>query len=350
MEGKTWQIFISYRRNGTDAHARVFYEKLREKGYTVFLDFESLYSGGFEDAILTAVDSCTDFILLLPEKGLDRCREEDDLLRKEIRQALTGGKNILPVFVNGFVMPDREALPEDIADLAGKNGIDCPMEYFSAVFDKVCRNLNSVPEDRELYAALQELRKRTLALDHGYFRKWACIRLNAFLTENDDFFDGINLTDPHAEDTFGITGIGFTRRDIKAITAVSDYWQDPFIQEYLNRQAELIKRGVTITRVFILEEGQYEKAREQMRLQASMGIRVFYINKGNPYLNPEWLEEDYLIQDDSLLVEITCRTHKFEGEARETERITTSLADVSIKLERFQRILERSARFTEEDL
>ena len=69
-----------------------------------------------------------------------------------------------------------------------------------------------------------------------------------------------------------------------------------------------------------------------------------------PYLNPEWLEEDYLIQDDSLLVEITCRTHKFEGEARETERITTSLADVSIKLERFQRILERSTRFTEEDL
>ena len=28
-----YQIFISYRRNGSDAHARVFYEKLKEIGY-----------------------------------------------------------------------------------------------------------------------------------------------------------------------------------------------------------------------------------------------------------------------------------------------------------------------------
>ena len=28
-----YQIFISYRREGSDAHARVFYEKLKERGF-----------------------------------------------------------------------------------------------------------------------------------------------------------------------------------------------------------------------------------------------------------------------------------------------------------------------------
>ena len=80
-----YQIFISYRRNGSDAHARVFYEKLKEIGYTVFLDFESLFSGGFKLNILKAIEECTDFVLLLPKDGLDRCQDEDDLLREANR-------------------------------------------------------------------------------------------------------------------------------------------------------------------------------------------------------------------------------------------------------------------------
>ena len=40
-----YQIFISYRRNGSDAHARVFYEKLKEIGYDATLTIEREISG-----------------------------------------------------------------------------------------------------------------------------------------------------------------------------------------------------------------------------------------------------------------------------------------------------------------
>ena len=340
-----YQIFISYRRNGSDAHARVFYEKFKELGYSVFLDFESLFSGGFKVNILKAIEECSDFLLLLPKDGLARCSEEDDLLREEIATAIRFKKNIIPVFISGFKMPLPSELPPDIAELVERNGVDCSMEYFDAVFEKIVRNLDSQPQDNELYQTLARLRDRVLGLRHDYFKKWVCMKVNGFLFENDDFFDGTNRTNPHAEDTFGISGISFTKKSIKAITAVSDYWNDHFTVEYLKQQARLIEKGVKITRIFVIEKGGLEAARPQMEYQKKMGIHVCYIEKGNEFIDPEWLLEDYLIQDDELLVQIFCQTHQFESQTKNTEMITMDTVKVGHKIERFQRILERANYF-----
>lgn len=338
------QIFISYRRNGSDAHARVFYEKLTDAGYSVFLDFESIYSGGFRECIVNAIKECTDFILLIPKGGLKRCVDESDYMREEIVTAIKARKNIIPVFVDGFKMPAKDDLPDAISDIAEKNGIDCTMEYFSAVFDKLVRNLESQLEDHSLYSALSEVKTHIHKISHPYFRKWACIRLNEFLAENKDLFTGANKTNPHSEDTFGISGIHFTKKSLMAITSVADYWQDNFTKEYLAKQAELISKGVKIQRVFILEKGGFDKAKEQMEYQKSLGIDVYYIYKGDEYIDPDWLDEDYLIQDRELLVQIFCNTHQFTGQDRNTEVITMERAVIAQKIERFQRILERSER------
>ena len=340
-----YQIFISYRRNGSDAHARVFYEKLKEIGYTVFLDFESLFSGGFKMNILKAIEGCTDFVLLLPKDGLARCKEDDDLLREEIATAIRHNKNIIPIFISGFKMPPRTELPEDIAPLSERHGIDCSMEYFDAVFEKLLRNIDSHPTDDYLFRTLESLRKRMLGLKHDYFKKWACMKLDTFLSDNDDFFDGTNWTNPHAEDTFGVSGTAFTKRTLKAITAVGDYWEDNFTIEYLKKQGQMIERGVKIYRVFVIEKGCLDKARPQMEYQKKLGIDVYYIEKGNEYIDPSWLTEDYLIQDDELLVQIFCTTHQFEGQDKNNEMITMDSVKVKQKVERFQRILERAHRF-----
>ena len=339
------QIFISYRREGSDAHARVFYEKLTEAGYSVFLDFESIFSGGFEECIIDAIHNCTDFILLIPKGGLKRCEQADDYMRKEIVTAIKANKNIIPVFINGFKMPSRQSLPEDISAIAEKNGIECSMEYFGAVFEKLVRNLDSELEDDSIFSALSEIKKYICNIKHSYFKKWAYIRLNKFIAENKELFQESNITNPHAEDTFGISGICFTRKSLMALTSVSDYWQDNFTIEYLARQAELIKQGVHIQRVFILEQGGYEKAKDQMEYQKNLGIEVFYIYKGDQFIDPDWLEEDYLIQDGELLVQIYCNTHQFVGQDKCSEEITMDKARVSIMIERFRRIVERSVRF-----
>ena len=182
-DNKNYQIFISYRRDGSDAHARIIYDKLKNLGFRVFLDFESLFSGGFRRNVINAIKECTDFILLIPKGGFDRCKEEADLFREEIKTALEFDKNIIPVFVNDFEMPSYQDLPDDIASIAELNGIDCSMEYFDAVFEKICRNLFATPEDEFLHKTVDNLAKRVYNLKHSYFRKWAGIKLNSFLSE-----------------------------------------------------------------------------------------------------------------------------------------------------------------------
>ena len=159
------------------------------------------------------------------------------------------------------------------------------------------------------------------------------------------FFDGTNWTNPHSEETFGIVGIGYTQRCLKATTAVSDYWEDDFSKAYLEKQHELIEKGVTVTRIFILEKGKTPGAVRQMQYQYEMGIKVYYIEKGDEYIDPEWLSEDYLIQDDELLVQIYCDTHQFSSQNQNTEEITMDPVKVQLKVERFQRILERSVEY-----
>lgn len=344
-----YQIFISYRRDGSDAHARVFYEKLKEIGFSVFLDFESLFSGGFEQNIMDAIDCCEDFVLLLPKNGLERCQDEEDILRKEIGQAIKGGKNIIPIFIGGFVMPSKKDLPEDISLLAEEHGFYCSMEYFDAVFEKLLRNLKSQPNDRYLYETVSKVKDRILSVKHDYFKKWASLKLEKFMSDNYTFFSGTDYTNPHAENTFGVSGIEFTKRCLKATTAVSDYWNDSFTLSYLKKQADMIKNGIAITRIFIIDAGKVNEAIAQMRYQHNLGISVYYIEKGNKYINPDWLLEDYLIQDDELLVQIYCESHKFNSNDTNSEEITTDTFKVKQKIERFQRIKERSILFDEKN-
>lgn len=78
-------IFISYRRNGGEVLAQLINENLIKKKYSVFYDIESLSSELFDERLFAEIESCTDFILILPEGALDRSIEdEDDWVRKKI--------------------------------------------------------------------------------------------------------------------------------------------------------------------------------------------------------------------------------------------------------------------------
>ena len=79
-----YDIFISYRRNGGETMAYLLKEKLKQMGFTVFYDVESLRSGIFNDKLYEVIENCRDIILILSENGLDRCINKDDWVRKEI--------------------------------------------------------------------------------------------------------------------------------------------------------------------------------------------------------------------------------------------------------------------------
>ena len=62
----TYDIFISYRRDGGDTLAQLVYDRLTDRGYKVFLDVESLRSGKFNEKLLEVIDQCKDVVVILP--------------------------------------------------------------------------------------------------------------------------------------------------------------------------------------------------------------------------------------------------------------------------------------------
>ena len=107
-----YDIFISYRRVGGAQYARILQLKLAEKGYNVFLDYDELTDGVFKDHIIKAIKSTTIFIVVLSCGALERCKNENDLVRQEIELALSQNKRIVPV------NPDNsfDGIPEDIPE------------------------------------------------------------------------------------------------------------------------------------------------------------------------------------------------------------------------------------------
>jgi hypothetical protein len=52
----TYDIFISYRRDGGYETALPIVEKLRSAGYRVFFDLESMNSGKFNEQLISVID------------------------------------------------------------------------------------------------------------------------------------------------------------------------------------------------------------------------------------------------------------------------------------------------------
>jgi hypothetical protein len=142
MKQKSYDIFISYRRDGSFETAGLIAEKLRNAGYSVFFDVESLRSGKFNEQLFRVIENCRDFILILPKNGLDRCVNETDWVRQEIVHAMKHKKNIIPVMLREFVFP--ETLSVELEELRNYQGIIAgDHNYFDASVEKLKSYLKS---------------------------------------------------------------------------------------------------------------------------------------------------------------------------------------------------------------
>ena len=138
-------VFISYRREGGEISAQMFYELLSAKGYRVFYDIESLGQGLFDENILREIEEAEVFLVILSKGALDRCVNEDDWVRREIAHAIRLNKEIIPLFFRGFEFP--ASLPENISKLPRYNGLDfTDMQFFNAKMDKLSKRIDEAAE------------------------------------------------------------------------------------------------------------------------------------------------------------------------------------------------------------
>lgn len=130
-----YDIFISYRRSSYDT-ANLIATRLRSAGYSVFFDMETLRSGKFNEQLYEVIDSCKDFVVVLPPNALDRCVNEDDWVRLEVCRAMAGNKNIVPVMLNGFTWPDP--MPQGMEELNLYHALTASsIEYFDLAMERL---------------------------------------------------------------------------------------------------------------------------------------------------------------------------------------------------------------------
>jgi hypothetical protein len=131
------QVFISYRREGGARLARVVQIELEGRGWPCFLDVDDIGAEHFDDRLLREIENSPNTVLVLAPGSLDRCRRQDDWLRREIEHALKHGRNVVPLLADGFQFPPDEDLPESLRNLGRFNGVTYSHEYFTAAFDKL---------------------------------------------------------------------------------------------------------------------------------------------------------------------------------------------------------------------
>ncbi len=153
--GQRFDIFISYRRKGGIKDARLVDEKLRNSGYSVSFDIDTLGRGKFTDTLNTRLKGCKDFIVIFEPSYYERFYDEhghiqpeevldEDWCYLELKNALLMQKNIIPLVQKDFIFPRN--LPKDVRDVAEMNAIQLTEKEFKEIFEyKVKSYLISKP-------------------------------------------------------------------------------------------------------------------------------------------------------------------------------------------------------------
>jgi TIR domain-containing protein len=134
-------IFVSYRRQESSHLAGRVADRLADRfgESQVFIDVDTIEPGvDFAEEIRRAVAACTVLVAIIgsawltatDERGRRRLDDPDDLVRLEIEAALARDVRVIPILVEGAVMPGRDDLPESLAGLARRNALLIRHESF----------------------------------------------------------------------------------------------------------------------------------------------------------------------------------------------------------------------------
>ncbi len=148
----TGRIFISYRRQDSAYPAGWLYDRLAERfgPEQIFKDIDSIELGDdFVDTITRAVGSCDILLALIGQEWLDitgadgtrRLDDPDDFVRLEIEAALERKVLLIPILVDGAVMPRGDDLPPSIAALVRRHALELSPNRFRADTDRLLETM-----------------------------------------------------------------------------------------------------------------------------------------------------------------------------------------------------------------
>ena len=150
------RIFISYRREDSQAWAGRLYDRIEERFRPehIFMDIDMEPGVDFVEALETAVESCDVLVAVIgrlwlsvtDDSGRRRIDNEQDWVRLEIATALRRDIRVIPCLVEGAKMPHASQLPLGLAGLARRQAVSLTHERFRSDADRLTRVIERILE------------------------------------------------------------------------------------------------------------------------------------------------------------------------------------------------------------
>jgi hypothetical protein len=119
-------IFISYRRDDSSGHATRIYHDLAERfgEDNIFMDRGTILAGNaWANVIKGAAQQAKVFLVIIGKHWvLQRLRNPDDYVRREIEIAIKQQIPTIPLMVDGAKLPNADELPESLRNLTTRQG------------------------------------------------------------------------------------------------------------------------------------------------------------------------------------------------------------------------------------
>jgi len=149
-------VFINYRRDETAGEARALYNDLIELlgAERVFMDVDNIALGrDFRQALRERLDACDvmlsligrDWVQARDAAGARRLDDPADFVRLEIATALQRNVAVTPVLLQDARMPPAESLPDELKDLAYRNGFELSHTRWESDVHELVRRLGLSP-------------------------------------------------------------------------------------------------------------------------------------------------------------------------------------------------------------
>jgi ribosomal protein L7/L12 len=179
------KIFICYRRDDSAGHTGRVHDRLeREFGRDLLvMDVDAIPLGmNFAKFLRDEVAKCGVLLAVMGPRWLDM-RDEDgsrrvdnptDFVRIEIATALQRDIPVIPILLDGARVPKADQLPEDLGELALRNGLDVRHASFHDDMNKLIRGLRSL---LDLHGTLIDQPRGYAAFAQEHLRKDAGFRV-----------------------------------------------------------------------------------------------------------------------------------------------------------------------------
>jgi Sel1 repeat/TIR domain len=190
MSGK---IFVSYRRDDASYPAGRLYDRISAvfPQSQIFMDVDNLDPGvDFVEAIQASVSSCDVLIAVIgkrwlvssDEEGRHRLDNPDDFVRLEIATALKRNIRVIPVLVDGALVPRSTELPDDLKPLVRRNALEVSHERFGFDSGRLADAIKRAFEQSEAEQRQREQKEKPTASSSDVSkRKSPSKRVIAFL-------------------------------------------------------------------------------------------------------------------------------------------------------------------------